>query len=96
MVKVGCFVRAVVVALLNVSIGLLGCGGDVPRSTLPAPEYERPIVAPWPSQVDAGRPPGSDNNSNWRSDDAGAGLVDVGVSELPTNPGVDNGPVQPK
>ncbi len=41
--------------LVACSVGLVGCGGDVPRSTLPAPEYERPIVAPWLINADAGR-----------------------------------------
>ncbi len=31
-----------------------GCAGEVPKSTLPAPEYERPKSTPWPEHPDAG------------------------------------------
>jgi len=93
---VGVLVRFVVLGLLNVSIGLLACGGEVPRSALPTPKYERPIVSPWPLKADAGHIPRSGIHNNWLREDASAGSADVDGSDRPGNPGVDNGPVQLK
>lgn len=59
--------------LVACSVGLVSCGGDIPRSTLPAPEYERPGVAPWPINADAGRQDPLPGQPTAPVEDAGGG-----------------------
>jgi hypothetical protein len=40
---------------LPLSFVVIGCARDVPSSTLPAPEYERPTSESWPAYPDAGK-----------------------------------------
>ena len=41
--------------LIALSASILnGCTNEVPKLTLPAPEYERPTSIPWPGETDAG------------------------------------------
>jgi hypothetical protein len=42
------FTKVLVVALVSGSANMFGCGGDIPKSAMPAPEYERPVVSVWP------------------------------------------------
>lgn len=53
------------------SVAYFGCGGDVPHSVLPAPEYERPTVMPWPPTADAGSHSAPSRESNAPEEDAG-------------------------
>jgi hypothetical protein len=39
---------------LATAIFAIACGREVPKSNLPAPEYERPSMVPWTGLSDAG------------------------------------------
>ncbi len=59
--------------LVTCSVSLAGCGGDVARPTLPAPEYERPIVTPWPNNAEGGRKDAPHAHATVPVEDAGGG-----------------------
>ncbi len=71
-----------VVFLVSGSVGMLGCGGDVPRPSLPSPEYERPSVTPWPPVTNEGRQETSQRQATPKIEDAGEGSGQLDASIL--------------
>ena len=58
-------------ALVAGSAVIYDCGAAAPAPQLPAPEYERPSVEPWPPDADGGSDVASSVNVT-ASDDAGS------------------------
>lgn len=73
-----------------VALGAVDCGGKPQRASLPAPEYERPALAPWhqPGVAEAGRGEPTDARTSEGSGPAVASPAPVSAEVQPIDAGL--------